>query len=746
LTKRVPPLLAIFLLGSLLAGVAGAQGGRIVYSGTVGGSFDLLAIDPDGTDLVNLTAGPDHEWDPAISPDGTGIAFSRRLAGLNSSDIWVMDADGTRQRRLIREAGGPYDRDPAWSPDGQRIAWTRSTGGPQTSQIWVMRADGRLKRPLTDDERGIYDHSPAWSPDGQRIAFVSNRGRGFPDIWVMNLTTGIERRLTDTEGLIEGKPAWSPDGRQIAYECRAPLLPTAICLMSASGLSSSRLTLTDGFEAQPAWSPDGSYLAYTRAPAGGGDKDLVVMQANGQAPAVITSSNRLEFDAAWGLWPASMATVSAPRLASTGGVTSPSVGTQSLVPKQTKRVAPGVTFMRFRYERSDLFVVKIKPHLKPTIDVVLGHGELAGRERVTAVARRRNAVAAINGDFPLPSGRPSMPFAEDGDLKTTSFGHSDNFGIRRDESHAYVDHAREILTVREHGSGDVWPFERWNRGAPTAAEMAAFSPPGGTEEQPPKYACSARLMPVGGRRWMPQRRGIIRPFEVDVARCSSKRMDRLGGVVLAAQPATDGAFLLDTLRPREDVAVSWLFHGWTGVVDSIGGWPVLLDHGAIVAEDCISQFCSRHPRTGIGVMGASKVLMVVADGRSSRSAGLTLVQFARFFKAVGARDAVNFDGGGSSIMVIRGKIRNEPADDRERPVCCTVLVLPGGDRHERIKPPSSSSTALGAQAGGGGRWSLLDPGSTGGMLDAMSRGAFGADPSTLTAEMWSAVRAYRRAA
>jgi hypothetical protein len=400
-----------------------------------------------------------------------------------------------------------------------------------------------------------------------------------------------------------------------------------------------------------------------------------------------------------------------------------------------------------RYEDSNVFLIRFKPDFKPTLDVALGGNILAGRQRVTTMAKANGAIVGINADFPLPSGRPVHPFAQDGDLKSSSFSPSDNFAMAADEEEAFVDHAVELLQAREVGSGDVWNFERWNFGPPTAAEIAAFSPPGGAEEKPPKFACSARLSPAGGRRWAPLRRGVVRSFELDAARCSVARMDRLGGLVLSAQPATDGAFLLETLRSGEHAAVTWLLGGWSGVADSVGGFPVLMDEGQ-VASNCFTDLCERHPRTGIGITAENVALLLVVDGRSSESAGLTIMQFGQLFKQLGATNAVNLDGGGSSTMVVKGKIRNEPSDGNERQVCCAVLILPGKDKQEEIGPAATASFAAHSPSGtsGGGRWSLVDPGSTGGMLDAVARGAFGADPSTLTMEMWSAVRLYREAA
>jgi hypothetical protein len=85
---------------------------------------------------------------------------------------------------------------------------------------------------------------------------------------------------------------------------------------------------------------------------------------------------------------------------------------------------------------------------------------------------------------------------------------------------------------------------------------------------------------------------------------------------------------------------------------------------------------------------------------------------------------------------VKGRIRNRPAAGFERAVCCAVLVLPGEDTKERIASPQSTPSASRYEH-------ILDPGSTGGMLDAMARGFFGADPD-LPPQLRAALNIFRR--
>lgn len=84
----------------------------------------------------------------------------------------------------------------------------------------------------------------------------------------------------------------------------------------------------------------------------------------------------------------------------------------------------------------------------------------------------------------------------------------------------------------------------------------------------------------------------------------------------------------------------------------------------------------RAPRTAVGLKKDGTVLVLVVDGRSSDSKGLTLQELATYFLRLGARDAVNFDGGGSSIMVINGEVVNKPSDGRERMVSMALGLYP----------------------------------------------------------------------
>jgi hypothetical protein len=173
---------------------------------------------------------------------------------------------------------------------------------------------------------------------------------------------------------------------------------------------------------------------------------------------------------------------------------------------------------------------------------------------------------------------------------------------------------------------------------------------------------------------------VRRDFVVDETGCSESSMTRDGGVVISAAPATDEATELLALEPGTPIRLHWTL-GWANVFDAVGGGPLLVQDGRIVGQ--CSSGCGAAPRTGVGVTASGKILLVVVDGRQARwSLGPTAVEFAQIMRDLGAVTALNLDGGGSSEMVVDGKVMNRPSDGHERAISNAILILPGHDPGE----------------------------------------------------------------
>ena len=144
-----------------------------------------------------LTAGESASW----SPDG------RRIAFLRDGDLFVINADGTGERKLADTAKDwglledpGYRAEPRWSPDGSRLL------ASPAGDIVLIDVDDGQARPVASG------HDPVWSHDGTRIAFVVEGSDWTMSIYVADVEGGEPRFLT------EGRdPAWSPGGDQIAF-------------------------------------------------------------------------------------------------------------------------------------------------------------------------------------------------------------------------------------------------------------------------------------------------------------------------------------------------------------------------------------------------------------------------------------------------------------------------------------------------------------------------------------------------
>ncbi len=337
-------------------------------------------------------------------------------------------------------------------------------------------------------------------------------------------------------------------------------------------------------------------------------------------------------------------------------------------------------------------VVDIDLSSGATLDTALADDSLPGLETTSSMARRHGAVAAVNGDYALSSGRPVHAYAEDGRLLQTTQMLGRNFAVRADKAGAYLGFPTFEMTA---DLGSAKPgIPRVNSGAPATDQVAMFTPAGGSLEQPPGNACSARLR-SSARPTLDSMGRVVEQHSVTTAFCGSEALlaapedavltTPLGG---SHEPA------LRNLAPGANVTTTWSL-GWPGILDAIGGNPTLVENGVIPAGnvDGSTAYFGRNPRTGVGI-APGRIMLVTVDGRSARSRGMSLREFAELMVRLGARDALNLDGGGSTTMTVDGVVTNRPSDGYQRPVANALLVLPGADRGENGAPgPATRSAA-----------------------------------------------------
>jgi TolB protein len=280
---RLFALSAIALSSLMLPGAAGGAfpgtNGRIVFVTDRDGVPEIYTSNPDGSDPVNLTQTRIAEADPAFSPDGSKIAFTR--AGVQNNDIWVMNADGSGQVAIT--GGEGVDSQPAWSPDGSQIVYVSnhtipSTGGTTGPELFIKNANGSgTERQVTNGTAA--SEAPAWSPLGDQIAYQNNATTGY-DIYTIAPTvtmgTGTLRSANEVNQNYQ-HPSWSPDGARIAFERGTGTAvgdtTKEIWTMNADGASPVQITKNSFYDVDPTYSPDGTRLAFESNGGQGAETD-----------------------------------------------------------------------------------------------------------------------------------------------------------------------------------------------------------------------------------------------------------------------------------------------------------------------------------------------------------------------------------------------------------------------------------------------------------------------------------------
>jgi len=193
--------------------------------------FDIYVADSSGARAVRLTKNPAYDAEGTLSPDGKTIVFTSLRNG--DLDIYTMRTDGTRLKRLTRALGydgGPFFSPdgkrivyrafhPQTASDSAdyRALLDQKLVRPTRMDIWVMDADGSNQRRVTNLPGANF--APFITPDGKRIIFASNhqnpRSRNF-DLYLVNLDgTGLEPVTTSQE--FDAFPMFSPDGRRLVW-------------------------------------------------------------------------------------------------------------------------------------------------------------------------------------------------------------------------------------------------------------------------------------------------------------------------------------------------------------------------------------------------------------------------------------------------------------------------------------------------------------------------------------------------
>jgi len=376
----------------------------------------------------------------------------------------------------------------------------------------------------------------------------------------------------------------------------------------------------------------------------------------------------------------------------------------------TRALAPGITYTQeivagaspqvINILRVDLHAPGVRVRCGQALDAVTLNGPTKGREPVHSLAVRNGALAAVNADFFPFTGDPLGLAIRDGELLSEPLDYRACLGIFPQGVRMDVLAPVGVITASD---GSALMLNGINR-----------VPHDETVALTPSYAATPRLekpatvvvlagvnLPV---RVSQEMRGRVEtvvsvPAGTPLPPCPSE-----SALLVAAGSAASSlaahcragdtvTFHFDLAEntptpPRGQFAsrAGFLRGGraykpcWMDVEQAVGGGPWLVHDGQISVDYVAQNFPKddfverRHPRTAAGVTADGNLLLVTVDGRQSWSRGVSLFELASLMQRLGAINAINLDGGGSSTMVVGGGVVNAPSDGRERAIADALLV------------------------------------------------------------------------
>ncbi|HLE76811.1 MAG TPA: phosphodiester glycosidase family protein, partial [bacterium] len=300
------------------------------------------------------------------------------------------------------------------------------------------------------------------------------------------------------------------------------------------------------------------------------------------------------------------------------------------------------------------------------LEPAIGDGTRMVRQRTSEIARRTGAVAAVNGDFYAAGGDPLGCLVVGGTILSDPHPERTCAGIRDDGS---------LVLDRVRWAGAVSVGD-------TRLALGGVNRPRGTDElilYRPEFDATTRTNPFGAEAT------VVGGVVTSIADGQGNSAIPRDGFVLSGHGRAR-QWITQRLAVGIPVTVETRLVSaagdarWDGVIHAIGGGPRLLAGGRLVSPEGFprSLIDRRHPRTAIGMLPDGKIVLIVVDGRNPyHSLGMTLMELAMELRRLGAVDALNLDGGGSTTMVVAGRVINLPSDENgERPVGSVLLVLP----------------------------------------------------------------------
>ncbi len=291
---------------------------------------------------------------------------------------------------------------------------------------------------------------------------------------------------------------------------------------------------------------------------------------------------------------------------------------------------------------------------KLVIEPSIASETLANKSKISAIANRENAIVAINGGYFKPlTGVPLGTLMINKKLYTGPIYDRVAMGIFDNG----FDMARVQLNAKiETNIGGI-KIDNVNQPRMLSVHTIVYTPDWGKLSPPcPKYGMQL----------------IIEDGKLTRVSYGRSQIPPNGYVIVGSQ---------QNLKPfikakRFDLDLN-INPEWKDVNHIISGGPYLVKNGEVFVDMTAQKLGSvggRNPRTAIGYTKDNNLILLTADGREGASIGLTLMELANLMKELGCVNAMNLDGGGSTVMYVNGNVVNKPAVSGGIPLSHTLVI------------------------------------------------------------------------
>lgn len=309
-------------------------------------------------------------------------------------------------------------------------------------------------------------------------------------------------------------------------------------------------------------------------------------------------------------------------------------------------ITPGVKHIKLTYNCHGrpvrINVVEINQRINPNIKIApqLSSTKLSSKSTITTIAKKQNSIAAINGTYFKPqTGVPLGTLMINKKMYTGPIYNRVALGIFEDG----FDMARIELNANINYFGGSIQVDNINQPRMLSTDVIVYTPEWGNFS-PATPKLGIQILVANGK--------------IESISTQSLPIPNDGYVIIGPESKLKSLFKIK--HANLDIKT---IPNWDNVNHIISGGPYLVKNGRMfvdINEQKLGAISGKNPRTAVGYTKEGNFIMVAVDGREGASVGMTLWELASFMQSIGCINAMNLDGGGSTVMYVKDHVVNMP--------------------------------------------------------------------------------------